>query len=215
MQQAYTSSHLQYLLHLPESYRPDAAYQWPLILFLHGSGERGADPHKIKKYCLPRELESRPDFPFIVLSPLCPVDTRWIDTSASVMSLLDEILAQHNVDARRVYLAGFSMGGEGVWHMAVEHPDRFTAISPVAGKIPDVDDFLSRLCVLRDMPVWVFHGTADEFVPFENSQTLVDALKACGADVRFTVYDGLTHGQSSDTTYRDEQLYNWFLTHLR
>jgi predicted peptidase len=215
LQQAYTSSHLQYLLYLPENYGSVVGEKWPLILFLHGSGERGDDPQKIKKYCLPRELESRPDFPFIVLSPLCPADTRWIDLSASVMHLLNEILARYNIDERCVYLAGFSMGGEGVWYIAVEYPARFAAISPVAGKIPDTENFLSRLCVLKHMPIWVFHGTSDEFVPFENSQTLVDALQACDGDVRFTVYEGFTHGQSSDTTYRDERLYNWFLTHLR
>lgn len=212
MQQAYTSTDLKYLLYIPESYDPQAAEKWPLILFLHGSGERGDDPQKIKKYCLPRELEKQPNFPFLVLSPLCPANTRWLDIADSVMHLLDEIVKTYSVDPRRIDLSGFSMGGEGVWFLAVQHPDRFAAVAPISGPIPPLPDFLEKLCALNNLPFWVFHGTADEFVPIENSRTLVQKLRDCGGDVQFTVYESFRHGQTSDTTYADSKLFNWFLT---
>ena len=209
MQKAYSSAHLKYLLHIPTMGSEQA--KLPLILFLHGSGERGDDQQSIKKYGLPRELESRPDFSFIVLSPLCPAAKRWVDLGAEVTTLLDEIIAKYPVDPARVYLTGFSMGGEGVWYFAVEHPERWAAIAPVSGHIPRQADFLTRLCVLKSKPVWVFHGAADDVVPLSGSQIPTEALRECGADVRFTVYPDLGHGPTSDETFPNEALYTWFL----
>ncbi len=215
MQQAYDAGDLKYLVYTPGNFNTNQTQTWPLILFLHGSGERGDDPQKIKKYCLPRELESRADFPFVVLSPLCPANHRWIDMADPVMRLLSEITQRYEVDTRRIYLSGFSMGGEGAWYFAAQHPDQFAAVAPVSGQIPDVPNFLETMCTLKNTPVWVFHGAADEMVPLANSQKLAQTLHDCGGDVQFTVYDGLKHGETSDKTYADPNLFNWFLTKTR
>ena len=209
MQRAYTSDRLKYLLHSPS----DDSAELPLILFLHGSGERGDDPQLVKKWGLPRELETRPDFPFLVLSPLCPANKRWIDLDAEVTSLLEEVSVKYAVDRSRIYLTGFSMGGEGTWFFAVEHPELWAAVAPVAGYIPAESAIFKRLCVLKDKPIWVFHGAADEAVSLSGSQNPVEILRECGADVRFTVYPDLDHGASADETYRNDNLYAWFLEH--
>jgi predicted peptidase len=202
-----------YLLYTPAAAAIHPATRLPLILFLHGSGERGDDPAAIKQWGLPRELETRPAFPGWVLSPLCPANLRWTDLDAEVMALLDAVLDATQADPRRVYLTGFSMGGQGAWHLAVAHPDRFAAVAPVAGRIPPASDFLARLCVLRQTPVWVFHGEQDEFVPTENSEIIARTLQACGGQVRLTVYAGLGHGPTSDEVYRGDTLTNWFWQH--
>jgi predicted peptidase len=208
MQKAYFSGSLKYLLHTPSDY--DGKTKLPLILFLHGSGERGDDTEQIKKWGLPKELDSRPDFPFIVLSPQCPAEKRWIDLEKEVMALLEEVVGKYSVDRARIYLTGFSMGGQGAWYFAVQHPNTWAAVTPVAGRIPDEQDFLKRLCVLKSKPVWVFHGADDEAVPLSGSQVPVEALRDCGGEVRFTVYPDLGHGATADETYRNDNLYAWF-----
>ena len=212
MQQSYTSGKLKYLLHIP-SVSGDT--KLPLILFLHGSGERGNDSQFVKKWGLPRELETRPDFPFLVISPQCPANKRWSDLDAEVLALLKEITNKYPADRSRCYLTGFSMGGEGTWHFAVEHPELWAAVAPVAGHIPQQAGFLKRLCVLKSTPVWIFHGALDEAVPLSGSQIPTEALRECGGDVRFTEYPDLGHGATSDETYRNDNLYAWFLEHQK
>jgi predicted peptidase len=211
MQKAYRSDNLNYLLFTPSDY--DGETKIPLIVFLHGSGERGEDTELVKKWGLPRDLDSRPDFPFLVLSPQCPDEKRWPDIDKEVMSLFSEITENYAVDRARVYLTGFSMGGQGAWYFAVKHPDIWAAVAPVAGRIPDSKDFLKRLCEQKSKPFWVFHGAMDEAVPLTGSQDPVEALRDCGSDVRFTVYADLGHGATADETYRNENLYAWFLEH--
>jgi predicted peptidase len=215
MQQAYRSAGLNYQFYTPARYEPASGIKLPLIVFLHGSGERGDEPELVKKFGLPKELDKWDDFPFLVLSPQCPADQRWLQTAPDVIKLLDEIIEKYGVDRARIYLCGFSMGGEGTWYMAVKYKDRFAAIAPVAGRIPRQDNFLDRLCTIKDLPVWVFHGTDDEAVPFENSQKLYETLKDCGGNVQFTSYQGFGHGETSDRAFSDKALYEWFLRYTR
>ncbi|MBN1402584.1 MAG: prolyl oligopeptidase family serine peptidase [Anaerolineae bacterium] len=204
--------HLGYLLHLPSAYDQDPERLWPLILFLHGGGERGADPHVLKIHSIPMIVEAQPDFPFVVLSPQCPADSSWVENLEALDALLEEICSAYRVDRRRLYLTGPSMGGMGTWSYAVAYPERFAAIAPVCGGMRYVNP--QRVCVLKDLPVWAFHGALDPIVPLEMSQVLVDALKACGGNVRFTVYPERGHDVHVET-YDNPELYDWFLAHSR
>lgn len=229
MQRAFHSEWLPYLLYVPNapvSPRPEATLDerssagLPLIVFLHGSGERGSDPNQLKACPLPSLLEAQgdfaTDFPFVVLSPQCPHDTRWTQLSASVNALLDRVLTQYPIDPARVYLTGFSMGGQGVWHIASLYPERFAAIVPVAARIPPRPNFLTGdLCKLSTVPVWTFHSETDEAVPSENSTRLVMALEECGGRVYYTLYPDATHKDSALLTYRNVELYNWLLIQRR
>src|SRR3954469_24984435 len=122
---------LNYLLFLPEGYSNDSDKKWPLMLFLHGAGERGSDVNKVKVHGPPRIVEKRKDFPFIVVSPQCPADSWW--RTFELNALLDEIQSQYKVDPDRVYLTGLSMGGFGTWELATQYPQRFAAIAPICG----------------------------------------------------------------------------------
>jgi predicted peptidase len=211
MQQVLSAA-LRYLLHVPAG-APDGPL--PLVLFLHGSGERGSDPQLVKKYGLPHEVEDRPDFPLVVVSPQCPADVRWTELGDEVMSVLDTVQSHLDIDRHHRYLTGFSMGGQGTWHLAVEHADVFAAIAPVAGRIPPAPGFLDRLCRLAATPVWVAHSEADTAVPIESTETMVERLRACGGDVRVTRYTDLDHGQSADLFFQGDTLADWFLSHRR
>lgn len=214
MQTAHESDTLNYLLYLPPNH--PSGELLPLVLFLHGSGERGDDLELVKKYGLARELEYRDDFPFIGLSPQCPDDVRWMDITADIMTLLNEMIDRYPVDRRRIYLTGFSMGGQGAWVLAVEHPNVFAAVAGVSGRIPPADpDFLERLCRLKDVPVWVIHGEADDRVPAENARILAQALNECGGSARLTLYPNLGHGPTCDAFYSDPTFYTWLLSHTR
>ncbi|MEP0844662.1 MAG: prolyl oligopeptidase family serine peptidase [Phycisphaerae bacterium] len=196
-----------YLLYLPKDYNEDATKKWPMILFLHGAGERGRDVNRVKIHGPPKLIDKGREFPFIIVSPQCPPDTWWEPFSLKV--LLDEIEARYRVDPDRVYVTGLSMGGFGTWDLAARFPERFAAIAPICGGGNPV--VAGRI---RRLPAWVFHGEADPVVPFKRSQEMVDALKAVGGDVKFTSYPGVGH-DSWTATYENPELYQWFLSHKR
>ena len=201
------ADHINYLLYLPAGYGRDLVSQWPLILFLHGSEERGDDPVMVKEYGIPSWLDKRDDFPFIVVSPQCPTGLRW--SPAWINSLLDEVEAKLRVDDSRVYLTGFSMGGYGTWDTAAAYPDRFAAIAPIAGG--GNEQLAGRL---KDMPIWAFHGEQDVNVPVSESISMVEAVKPYSDEVKLTIYPDMTHDVWTKT-YQNADLYSWFLAHSK
>jgi predicted peptidase len=205
---------LPYLLFLPKEYGADTDKTWPLILFLHGMGERGDDLELIKKHGLPKILDEVDDFEFIVVSPQCPDDSFWPAETGALNALLDEVVATYAVDVSRVYLTGLSMGGYGTWRLAVEFPERFAAIAPICGGAIFYSGLAERIEVLRDVPVWAFHGARDRTVPLAESADLVYALKKCGGTVKFTIYPDAEHDSWTET-YANPELYEWFLQHSR
>jgi CelD/BcsL family acetyltransferase involved in cellulose biosynthesis/predicted esterase len=196
-----------YLLYLPATYGAEPARRWPLILFLHGSGERGTDLEPVKRQGLPELLERRDDFPFIVVSPQCPAGQEW--SSELLTALLDGVEQSYAVDPDRIYVTGLSMGGAGAWDLAMATPERFAAIAPVAGwgRVADAGR-LARL------PVWAFHGANDRITPPWRMEEMVEALRRCGGNVRSTVYAQSNH-DCWTATYADPELYTWFLSHTR
>lgn len=200
---------LNYLLHYPASGQKDGG--WPAVLFLHGAGERGDDPSLLLRQGLPKYAETHEtDLPFLLISPQCPAWSSWQQHMGHVDALLDEVMTAHPVDTRRVYLTGISMGGFGAWYLGTERPDRFAAVAPICGYGPGALGFPERVCALRDVPVWVFHGARDNIIPVEESARLVDALERCGGNVRFTVYPHAGHDSWTET-YENPELYEWML----
>ena len=196
-----------YYLHLPGGYESDPQKKWPLILFLHGSGERGYDINQVKKNGLVRDLEAKPDFPCIVVAPQCSPKEWW--SPSELNNLLDQVEAKYRVDLDRVYLTGLSMGGYGSWALATESPQRFAAVVPVCGG-GDPDD-VERI---KGVPIWVFHGGKDEVVPLQRSQKMVDALKKIGGNVKFTIFPEAGH-DSWTQAYALPELYEWMLQQRR
>ena len=192
-----------YLLYLPEGYTNDTLQKWPLLIFLHGSGESGVDLEKVKAHGPPKLIEQGKKFPFIVVSPQAPPQTGW--QVEALKGMLSDIKKKYRVDNDRVYLTGLSMGGFGTWSMSEKFPDEFAAIAPICGG-GDVD----KVWQLRHMPVWCFHGAKDDVVPPTASQRMVDALRKYNSNVKFTLYPEANHN-SWEITYNNDSLYTWLL----
>lgn len=202
---------IHFLFYLPASYRKNPKKKWPLILFLHGMGERGDNLKLLKKHPLPKTLDQQKDFPSIVVSPQLPLDKiLWDELIDPLKELLDQVQSKYSVDTKRVYVTGLSMGGAGTWNFALRYPKYFAAIVPIAGaykfKSKEIPD---NLCDLKNLPIWTFHGGKDEAVQSWQTEILVDALKACGNNVRFTFYPEADHPQSWIQAYADPELYKW------
>ncbi len=197
-----------YLLFLPDGYGENKQ-GWPLMLFLHGAGERGSDLNKVKIHGPPKIVEKQKDFPFIVVSPQCPEDDWWTDKIEVLINLLDDIVARYNIDTERIYLTGLSMGGYGSWALAAEYPERFAAVAPICGGGNRIMAFR-----LKDIPVWAFHGAKDNVVPLKQSEEMVNAIKARGGAARLTVYPDAGHDSWTET-YNNKELYDWFLKHRK
>lgn len=212
--QVVRRARLKYLLSLPKGYGDDPDKVWPLILFLHGMGERGDDLEQVKVHGPPKILEEGGDFGFIVVSPQCPDDSFWPVETDALDALLDEVIETYAVDRGRIYLTGLSMGGYGTWHMAVAYPERFAAIAPVCGGGMFYARLPKKVAAIADVPAWVFHGARDRTVSVSESADLVSALEACGGDVRFTIYPDAAHDSWTET-YENPDLYNWFLKHRK
>ncbi len=193
-----------YLLYRPPDYEENGG-PWPLLISLHGMGERGDDLEQVKLNGPPKLIAEGRDFPFIVVSPQCPDTSFWPVETEGLGALLDELCMTLNVDERRIYLTGLSMGGYGTWAWSTAEPERFAALAPVCGRgAPGKAD------VIKDIPCWVFHGAKDETVPIEGSEEMVEALRAAGGAPKFTVYPEAGHDSWTET-YGDEELYEWLL----
>lgn len=198
---------LQYLIYLPKNYETSEE-QFPLLLFLHGAGERGNDIELVKRHGPPKLVEEGKEFPFIIVSPQCPEGTRWNYQTLALTALLDEIESKYRVDKNRIYVTGLSMGGQGTWTLALTQPNRFAAIAPICGWTDSWE-----VCKISHIPIWVFHGAKDNVVPVSESQEMVKALQDCGAkEVKLTIYPEANHDSWTET-YNNPELYNWLLSH--
>jgi len=196
-----------YLLFLPKNYDHTTTEGFPVLLFLHGSGERGTDISLVKKNGTPGFVENRDDFPFILVTPQCPSGEVW--DNERLMAVLDEVIGKYNVDTNRVYCTGLSMGGFGTFSLAAAYPWRFAAIAPVCG-----GGFALTAEKLKNIPVWAFHGDADPIVPPAESESMVKAINFFGGNAKLTLYPGVGHN-AWDNAYSDPELYRWLLLHKK
>lgn len=200
---------LSYLLYRPEP--SGAAHgRLPLVLFLHGMGERGDDLAKVTVHGPPLLAENGRTFPFYLVAPQCPADSSWLFELDALRGLLKDLVRRHPVDTSRICLTGLSMGGFGSWHLAVENPRAFAAVVPVCGGYTLASGLDQRLGAIAHVPTWAFHGAKDDVVPLVLQQRLVDALRAVGGTVQFTVYPDADH-DSWTRTYENQQVYDWML----
>jgi predicted peptidase len=196
---------MDYLLYLPKGYEKKKS--WPLLLFLHGSGERGDDLELVKKHGPPKLIGQGKSFPFIVVSPQCRADSRW--EPFELTALLDDLEKKYKVDKDRIYVTGLSMGGFGTWALAAHTPERFAAIVPICGG--GETRWARRY---GKLPVWVFHGGKDTAVPVERSEEMVEAIKERDGNVKLTIYPEAGHDSWTET-YNNPKVYQWLLEHKR
>ena len=196
-----------YHIQFPKAYNPEESKEWPLILFLHGAGERGFDLDLVKLQGLPNYLRKKEDFPFVVAWPQCTPRSYW-DVSL-LNQWFDEVLEQVKADRKRIYLTGISMGGYGTWHWAAANPDKFAAIIPICGG--------GERRVAKNLaktPVWAFHGAKDNIVPLRETLEMTEAVEKASGNVELTIYPDLYH-DSWTKTYENPKIYNWLLEHVR
>ena len=190
-----------YLLYLPKDHDTQKDQKFPVVLFLHGSGERGSDINKVKVHGPPKLIEKGKDLPFIVISPQCPEKQWW--NATLLAALVDDVVKNHRGDSDRIICTGLSMGGFGTWDLCTKFPDKFAAAVPICG-----GGNPTTVSAMKKIPTWVFHGDKDTAVKIDASQKMVDALKAAGGNVEFTIYPGVGH-DSWTKTYDDEKLWEW------
>ena len=202
---------LKYLFYLPKDYYNAKKIAWPLILFLHGMGERGNDLELVKIHGIPKIVKTQKDFPFIAVSPQCPIEYVWRDDDMqqAVENLLQKIVKNYRVDKTRIYVTGLSMGGYGTWSLAARRPDLFAAAVPICGGGDP-----ATVNILKNLPIWVFHGGLDEVVLPEESEKMVRALEKAGGKVRYTLYPEAYHDSWTET-YDNPALYDWLLSNRK
>lgn len=216
----------RYQVYVPRDYDPSVA--WPVILFLHGSGERGEDGVRPTQVGLGGALRWNPDrWPAIVVFPQIPWGDAWSSPSGCVaLATLAAAQVEFHTDPERVYLTGVSLGGLGTWQLAYENPEMFAAAVPVCGFVArdgerarfvpdDVDDPHAEVAGrLAWLPMWIFHGGADPVVPVEASRHMFEALRAVGAPVEYSELEGVQHN-SWDAAYATEKLPRWLFEQRR
>lgn len=218
---AVAGSTYKYQVFVPDNWSSKKV--WPIILFLHGAGERGDDGLLQTQVGIGRAIRlNRDRFPAIVVIPQCRKEIWWAQSPMDDLAIksLEAASKEFHGDTRRTYLTGLSMGGYGTWHLAGKYPGRFAAIVPICGGIlmPEIsrqqssDDAKPYTDAANKIgtktPVWIFHGGTDEVVPTAESQRMAAALKALGGEVHYTEYPGVGHN-SWDQAYAESELLTW------
>jgi predicted peptidase len=201
---------LPYLQYLPKDYKEGKKF--PLMLFLHGRGESNGPLSVVAKWGPPKIVADGGDLPFILISPQCPTEDFWSsDTQQEqLLKLLDQVKKDFAIDESRIILTGLSMGGYGSWELAARKPTMFAAVMPICGggKPENADK-------LKDVNIWVYHGTDDTAVPYQKSVDMVEAIKkAGGKTIEFTTLEGVGHNSWS-TAYGDKKVWKWFANQKR
>lgn len=198
-----------YVVYIPKGY--DASKKYPVLLFLHGSGETKGGSKQPVEVGIGPAIKKRADFPFIVVIPQSEKRT-WkakTDDGNRALAILDEVMKDYATDADRVILTGLSMGGFGTWSLGFSEKDRWAALVPICG---GGDPRFGA--TFKDMPIWCFHGGADKVVPAKYSQDMIEAIKKAGGEPKYTEYEGVGHN-SWDDAYGTDELYKWMLKQKR
>lgn len=223
----------RYQVYIPRDYTKNK--KWPVILFLHGRGERGEDGLLQTDVGIASAIRRYVErFPVIVVFPQCPSDSHWTQpaTAKQALKALDKTIQEFNCDPQKIYLTGISMGGAGTWYLVADTPNKFAAIAPVCAwvvppaniaslpKFPEMvtklkqekDPYLAMAKLIGKTPVWLFHGDADNIVSVSESQKMAEVLKSLEVDVKYTEYAGIGHS-SWEQAYAESDFIAWLLSY--
>jgi len=197
-----------YLLYLPKEYSTTKE-NFPLIIYLGGGSQRGSDLNNLTTYGIPFYIEQGHEYEFIIASPLCPENKYWT-TENWFDSLYSDLTSKYRIDTTRMYVTGISIGGFGTWQVAMDYPDKFAAIVPLCGGVNDSDT--AKISNLKGLPVWTFHGTADDLIPIAETERVVNKLEEYG-HIEFTRLQNEGHG--IQYLYEDNRIFEWLLQHSK
>lgn len=195
---------LHYLQYLPAGYE-ESEEAFPLVIFLHGSGERGEDLDLVRIHGWPRYAEEGTEYPFVMISPQLPAGCHWCGQINTLNGLLDHLLATLRVDPKRVYLTGLSDGGTGAWVWLMNNASRFAAAIPVCGA-----GILWGSYAMIRTPIHAFHGDLDGAIEYTESTRMVERINRMGGNARVTVYPGVGHN-CWENAYTDPGLVDWMM----
>ncbi len=201
---------LNYILYTPANKSETELSSLPLLVYLHGAGERGKKVEHLYRHALPMFLEEGREYEAIVLCPQCPADGVWDNYVKKLKALIDEVVEEYGVQKDRISLTGSSMGGYGTWMTALTYRNFFAAIGPVAG-----GGMSWRAGALVKTPVYTLHGDKDTAVPMVCTELMVNALKNAGGNVRFDVLVGFEHNDGIDEAYGNTELVEWLISQRR
>lgn len=193
-----------YVQYLPKDY--DESKEYPLVIFLHGAGERGDDldvamRHGYMKYV----REEGKEYPFVFIAPQCPKDKYWGCYTESLIAFIEEKIEELAVDKKRVYLTGLSMGGTGTWMLAMACPEKFAAIAPVCGS-----GIYWYGEAVKDIPIMIYHGDCDTTVPIMESVNMLTSVNRLGGNAQLEICYGVGH-DAWENAYNGDKLLNWML----
>ena len=195
-----------YLLYLPKDYSTNNK-NYPLVIYLGGGSQNGNDLNKLKTYGIPYYIEQGHEYDFIIASPQCPEKKYWT-TENWFDSLYGNLTSAYRIDTARVYVTGISNGGFGTLQVAMDYPDRFAAIVPLCGGVNDSDT--AKIDNLKHLPIWAFHGTADDLIPISETERVVNKLETYG-HIKFTRLKDEGHG--IQYLYENNEIFDWLLQH--
>lgn len=199
----------RYLLSTPENY-DSKTESLPLIVFLHGAGERGVDINEVKIHGIPKIFDKGNELRVITVSPQCDLDTTWNAQVDELKAFIDYIADEYNIDKNRISITGLSMGGFGTWAMGIAFPDYFSALAPVCGG----NGMIWLAPLLKDIPIWAFHGTEDTVVLPSASIEMVEAVNNAGGKAQLTLYEGVAH-DSWIQAYEQTDLIEWLINQVK
>ena len=195
-----------YLQYLPKDF--DENKKYPLVMFLHGAGERGEALEEVASHGFLKHVKNGKEYPFICIAPQCP-DRYWGCYMESLKAFLEDICDTLPVDKSRVYLTGLSMGGTGTFMFAMANPEKFAAIAPVCGT-----GIVWYGEALENVPVRMYHGDLDETVPITESINMLTRINKRGGNAELKICYGVAHN-AWDYAYAGDELVNWFLSHKK
>jgi len=216
---AWEHEGLPFRIFVPE----DTDEKYPLVLYLHGAGSNGDDNRAQVvgnfqiKTLVSEEIQAQ--YPSIILAPQCPDGMGWVrqpwgpGIAEDLMGMLEQVCTEYPVDRSRIYITGVSMGGFGTWGMLRAYPDYFAAAVPLCGGW-DLEDDVENAPVMKDVPIWAFHGALDTTVPVERTRDMVKALEAVGGNIKYTEYPDEGHSISARVYYEPE-LFPWMFAQTR
>ncbi len=193
-------------------YTPDCKdmSELPLMIYLHGAGERGTNVQHIEKIGVPKMINEGREYEAVVLCPQCPAQFVWDNIVVELKALIDKIVDEYHIKKDRICITGSSMGGFGTWMMGLTYRNFFSAIGPVAGGA-----MAWRCYNLKTTPVFAIHGDKDEAVSLEYSQFCVNVINGFNGNVKFKILKGYGHNDGIDKAYKDTELTDWLLKQRR
>lgn len=196
---------MNYLVFYPDTYE-----DLPLIVFLHGAGERGKEYTHLYRHGIPKLIQEGHEIPAVVLCPQCPAWCVWDNIVSDLKGMIDSVVEEFHIKKDRICITGASMGGFGTWMMGLTYTDFFAGIAPVAG-----GGMSWRTPNLRTTPILAVHGDKDTSVPIFYSELMVNGVNASGGSAEFISLSGMEHNDGIDFAYRNTKLIEWLLNQRR